>query len=69
METLQDIHTTFKSFRESAQVRVLHDALDYMEQSNSRSKGICIAMAMGYTSKDGIRWERTKPLKLSDFSY
>jgi len=51
-----DLSEIIKDFNRQTKVKkilILGEALDYMEQNNSRSKFTCIALAMGYKNDEG----------------
>ncbi len=54
--TEERIIKKYNKLSASKQVPILYDALDFMQQHNSRSKVRCIALAMGYKNDIGA-WD------------
>ena len=50
---ITEISTQFLELSAKKQAVILWDALDYMQQHNSRTRFDCIAMALGYSNQEG----------------
>ena len=51
--TSEQISNEFEKLTKDEKIRVLYNAIDYMQSYNGRSKFLCIAMAMGYDNYEG----------------
>lgn len=51
--TSEQISKEFDNLPKQERINILHDALDYMQHHNGRSKLLCIALAMGYDNDQG----------------
>lgn len=51
--TSEEINKKFHSLTKNERIRVLLDALDYMQSYNGRRNILCIALAMGYDNTEG----------------
>jgi hypothetical protein len=51
--TSEHIQTEFNNLTKDKKIEVLYEALNFMQQHNSRSRFLCIAMAMGYDNWEG----------------
>lgn len=51
--TSEQISNEFEKLTKDEKIRVLYNAIDYMQSYNGRSKSLCIAMAMGYDNYEG----------------
>ena len=51
--TSEHIQKEYSKLTKDKKIEVLYEALDFMQQHNSRSRFLCIAMAMGYENWEG----------------
>lgn len=51
--TSKNIQDQFNNLTKDEKIIVLYEALAFMQQHNSRSRFMCIAMAMGYENWEG----------------
>lgn len=58
--TSEHISNEFEKLTSDKKIRVLYDAIDYMQSYNGRSRFLCIAMAMGYDNYEGKNNTYTK---------
>lgn len=58
--TSEQISNEFEKLTKDKKISVLYDAIDYMQSYNSRSRFLCIAMAMGYDNYEGRNDTYTK---------
>ena len=49
----KEINEEFNKLETRDKIKVLYEAIDFMQEYNGRSKFLCIAMAMGYVNYDG----------------
>lgn len=54
------IQSQFNKLTKDKKIEVLWDALDMMQQSNARTRFMCIALAMGYENYEGENTTYTK---------
>lgn len=58
--TKGDILDRFDKLPAKKRAEILWVALDYMQGYNGRSRGECVALAMGFDSDDGRVWNKVK---------
>jgi hypothetical protein len=51
--TSKHIQKEYSGLTKDERIEVLYEALDFMQQHNSRSRFLCIAMALGYENYEG----------------
>jgi len=56
--TLSGLYHEYLQLSLQERHKILNNAIDYMEQSNTRTKSECICLAMGYESDDGETWTK-----------